>query len=38
MTVGIDIGSGSLRALGCIHEEEKRFPVVVGTYKKAIEE
>ncbi len=37
MTVGIDIGSGSLRALGCIHEDDKRFPVVIGTYKKATE-
>ena len=37
MIVGIDIGSGSLRALGCIHEEGVRFPVVVATYKKAIE-
>jgi cell division protein FtsA len=37
MTVGIDIGSGSLRALGCVHEEGARFPVVVATYKKPIE-
>lgn len=37
MTIGIDIGSGSLRALGCIHEDDKRFPVVIGTYKKATE-
>lgn len=37
MTVGIDIGSGSLRALGCVHEEGARFPIVVATYKKPIE-
>lgn len=37
MIVGIDIGSGSLRALGCIHEEGARFPIVVATYKKPIE-
>jgi cell division protein FtsA len=37
MIVGIDIGSGSLRALGCIYEDDKRYPVVVATYKKAID-
>ncbi|MDB5260094.1 MAG: cell division protein FtsA, cell division protein FtsA [Candidatus Nomurabacteria bacterium] len=37
MIVGIDIGSGSLRALGCIHLENARFPVVLSTYKKAID-
>lgn len=37
MIVGIDIGSGSLRALGCVYEEDARFPVVVATYKKSIE-
>lgn len=37
MIVGIDIGSGSLRALGCIYEDGVRYPVVVATYKKAIE-
>jgi cell division protein FtsA len=37
MIVGIDIGSGSLRALGCIHLENARFPVVLATYKKNIE-
>lgn len=37
MIVGIDIGSGNLRALGCVHEEGARFPVVVATYKKPIE-
>lgn len=37
MIVGIDIGSGSLRALGCIQEEDAKFPVVVATYKKSID-
>lgn len=37
MIVGIDIGSGSLRALGCVYEDNVRYPVVVATYKKAIE-
>jgi cell division protein FtsA len=37
MIIGIDIGSGSLRAVGCIQEEGARFPVVVGTYKHAID-
>ncbi len=37
MIVGIDIGSGSLRALGCVYEDNARFPVVIATYKKAIE-
>jgi cell division protein FtsA len=37
MIVGIDIGSGSLRALGCTYREDYRFPVVVATYKKALD-
>lgn len=37
MIVGIDIGSGSIRALGCVHDEEARYPVVVATYKKSID-
>lgn len=37
MIVGIDIGSTSLRALGCLHEEGAKFPVVVATYRKSIE-
>lgn len=37
MVVGIDIGSGSLRALGCIYDETSRYPVVIATYKKAID-
>lgn len=36
MIVGIDIGSGSLRAVGAVHSEDSRYPVVVATYKKAI--
>jgi cell division protein FtsA len=37
MIVGIDIGSGSLRALGCVYEDGARYPVVIATYKKAID-
>jgi cell division protein FtsA len=37
MIVGIDIGSASVRALGAIKVEGERFPVVVATYKKAID-
>ncbi len=37
MIVGIDIGSASVRALGAIRVEGARFPVVIATYKKAIE-
>jgi cell division protein FtsA len=37
MIVGIDIGSGSLRAIGAIRDTEVRHPVVVATYKKAID-
>lgn len=37
MIVGIDIGSGSLRAIGAIHTEGSKYPHVVATYKKAID-
>lgn len=37
MIVGIDIGSGSLRAVGAIRETDIRHPVVVATYKKTID-
>lgn len=37
MIVGIDIGSGSLRALGAIHDPHVRHPVVIASYKKAID-
>jgi cell division protein FtsA len=37
MIVGIDIGSGNLRAIGVIREENKRYPTVVATYKKTID-
>jgi cell division protein FtsA len=37
MTVGIDIGSGSLRAVGVIRDTDVRHPVVVATYKKTID-
>lgn len=37
MIVGIDIGSGNLRAVGAIRHEGVKYPVVVATYKKSIE-
>ncbi len=37
MIVGIDIGSGSLRAIGAIRDTDVRHPVVVATYKKTID-
>jgi len=37
MIVGIDIGSGNLRAVGAIRHENKKYPVVVATYKKSID-
>lgn len=37
MIVGIDIGSGNLRAIGALHMEGERFPVVVATYKKTLD-
>jgi cell division protein FtsA len=37
MIVGIDIGSGSLRAIGAIREEGVKYPIVVASYKKAID-
>jgi cell division protein FtsA len=37
MIIGIDIGSGNLRAVGAIRHEERRHPVVVASYKKSID-
>lgn len=37
MIVGIDIGSGSLRALGCVFEEGSRYPTVIAMHKKAMD-
>lgn len=37
MIVGIDIGSGNLRALGAIRDESSKHPIVVATYKRSIE-
>lgn len=37
MIVGIDIGSSSLRALGCVYDDQSRYPIVVATYKKSID-
>lgn len=37
MIIGIDIGSGSLRAIGAIRDTNVRHPIVLATYKKAID-
>ncbi len=37
MIVGIDIGSGNLRAVGAVRREGIKYPVVVGTFKKSID-
>ncbi len=37
MIVGIDIGSGTLRAVGAIREEGSKYPTIVATYKKSID-
>lgn len=35
--IGLDLGSSYLRAVGAVHEEGVRFPVVVARYKKHVE-
>lgn len=37
MIVGIDIGSGSLRAVGAVRDEESKYPIVVATYKRPLD-
>ncbi len=37
MIVGIDIGSGNLRAVGAIRREDRKYPTVVATFKKSID-
>lgn len=37
MIVGIDIGSGNLRAVGAVRHEGVKYPVVVATFKKSID-
>ncbi|HCC06002.1 TPA: hypothetical protein DEP94_01410 [Candidatus Nomurabacteria bacterium] len=37
LIIGIDIGSSYIRAIGCTHEEDVRFPTVISSYKKPIE-
>jgi cell division protein FtsA len=37
MIVGIDIGSGNLRAIGAVRHEGVKYPVVVATFKKSID-
>lgn len=37
MIVGIDLGSGNLRAVGAVRHEDSKYPVVVATYKKSLD-
>lgn len=37
MIIGIDIGSGNLRAVGAVRHVNKKYPIVVGTYKKTLD-
>lgn len=37
LIIGIDIGSTSVRAIGCVKTTTARFPAVIATYKKPIE-
>lgn len=37
MIVGIDLGSESIRALGCVYSEESRVPNVLAKYRKRID-
>lgn len=37
MIVGIDIGSGNIRAVGAVRDENSKYPVVIATYKRPIE-
>lgn len=37
MIIGIDIGSGNLRAVGAIRHETKKYPSVVATFKKSLD-
>ena len=37
MIIGIDIGSGNLRAVGAVRHEDRKYPTVVATYKKSLD-
>ena len=37
MIIGIDIGSGNLRAVGAVRHEDRKYPTVVATYKKTLD-
>lgn len=37
MIIGIDIGSGNIRAVGAVRREDKKYPSVVATYKKSLD-
>lgn len=37
LIIGIDLGSSHIRAIGCVHDPEARFPVVIASYKERVE-
>ncbi len=37
MIIGIDIGSGNIRAVGAVRHEDRKYPTVVATYKKSVD-
>jgi cell division protein FtsA len=37
MIIGVDIGSGNIRAVGAIRRADKKYPTVVATYKKSLD-
>lgn len=37
MIIGIDIGSGNIRAVGAVRHADRKYPTVVATYKKSID-
>ncbi len=37
MIIGIDIGSGNIRAVGAVRREDKKYPSVVATYKRTLD-
>ncbi|MBP6888825.1 MAG: hypothetical protein KBC21_03965 [Candidatus Pacebacteria bacterium] len=37
MIVGIDLGSGTVRAVGAVRTEDSKYPVVIATHKRTLE-
>lgn len=37
MIVGIDLGSGNIRAIGAVRSEESKYPIVIATHKRALD-